>query len=90
MANALVNSLDGFLTPYQKEEILWRTGTSKEPMNAETAWKRRKVYCKELENIKDGVSVLMVGRTKDEAIQAYLQLQYVSNLNKGNYDVLYS
>lgn len=77
MANALVNSIDA-LMPHQKVEVLWRTGTSKEPMNAETAWKRRKLLNKELENIKDFVTPLLVGRTHDQALDAFIQQQFES------------
>lgn len=77
MANALVDSL-ACLMPHQKAEVLWRTGTSKEPMNPETAWKRRKLLNKELDNIKDAITPLLTGRSHDEAIDAYIQLQFVS------------
>lgn len=77
MANALVNSLDA-LMPHQKVEVLWRTGTSKEPMNAETAWKRRKLLNKELENIKDFAMPLLVGRTHDQALDVFIQQQFES------------
>lgn len=77
MANALVDSL-ACLMPHQKAEVLWRTGTSKEPMNPETAWKRRKLLNKELDNIKDAITPLLAGRSHDEAIDAYIQLQFVS------------
>jgi hypothetical protein len=78
MANALVNSLSGLMT-HQKAEVLWRTGTSKEPMNAETAWKRRKLLNKELENIRDAVTPLLVAdRTHDEALDHFIQQQFVS------------
>lgn len=76
MANALVESLH--IMPHQKAEILWRTGTSKEPMNAETAWKRRKLLNKELDNIKVAVAPLLTNRSHDQAIDAYIQVQYVS------------
>ena len=78
MANALVDSLSGIMT-HQKTEVLWRTGTSKEPMNAETAWKRRKLLNKELENIRDAVTSLLVpDRTHDEALDHLIQQQFVS------------
>jgi len=77
MANALVDSLEGLLS-HQKAEVLWRTGTSKEPMNAETAWKRRKLLNKELENIRAAVSPLLPNRTHDQAIDAYVQVQFES------------
>lgn len=41
-AHALVQTMD-FLYSHQREEILWRTATSKEPMSAEIAWKRQKL-----------------------------------------------
>ena len=64
---------------HQKTEVLWRTGTSKEPMNAETAWKRRKLLNKELENIRDAVTSLLVpDRTHDEALDRLIQQQFVS------------
>lgn len=75
MANALVQSLS-FLLPYQKVETMWRTGTSREPMNPETAWKRRKLLNKELEKIASEVRPLMQGRTHDEACELYIQQQY--------------
>lgn len=75
MANALVDSLEGVM-PHQKAEILWRTGTSKEAMNAETAWKRRKLLNKELENIRVAVAPLLANRTHDQAIDAYIQVQF--------------
>ena len=31
------------LLPHQREEVMWRTGTSKESMQPETAWKVRVV-----------------------------------------------
>mmetsp|Transcript_5550 Transcript_5550/g.6448 ORF Transcript_5550/g.6448 Transcript_5550/m.6448 type:complete len:301 (-) Transcript_5550:116-1018(-) len=75
MANALLNSVEGLLS-HQRAEVLWRTGTSKEPMNAETAWKRRKLLNKELENIRAAVSPLLPNRTHDQAIDAYIQVQF--------------
>ena len=77
MANALVESLTTIL-PHHKAEILWRTGTSKEPMNADTAWKRRKLLNKEIDNIKEGVTALVAGRTPDEAVDQFIQQQFVS------------
>ena len=83
MANALVQSLS-FLMPHQKVEVMWRTGTSKESMNPETAWKRRKLLNKEMEKIATDVRVLMPGRSHDEACELYIQQQFeaVTNNNK--------
>ena len=77
MANALVESLF-FVPPHRREEILWRTGTSKEAMNADTAWKRRKLLNKDIESIKDAVTSRGAGLGHHEAIDSYLQLQFVS------------
>jgi len=81
MANALVDSLT-IILPHHKAEILWRTGTSKEPMNADTAWKRRKLLNKEIDNIKDGVTALVAGRSHDEAVDQFIQQQFVSRLHR--------
>lgn len=81
MANALVNSLT-FLMPHQKVEVMWRTATSKEPMNPETAWKRRKLLNKEMEKIASEVRPLMVeGKSHDEAVDLYIQQQFESVTN---------
>lgn len=81
MANALVDSLT-IILPHHKAEILWRTGTSKEPMNADTAWKRRKLLNKEIDNIKEGVTALVAGRSHDEAVDQFIQQQFVSRLHR--------
>lgn len=79
MANALCASVPGLLD-HQKKEVMWRTGTSREPMQADTAWKRRKLLNKELEKIGNGVRPLMVqGRTHQQACDAYVQQMYVSS-----------
>jgi hypothetical protein len=75
MANALLDSLT-ILQPHQKAEVLWRTGTSKQTMNADTAWKRRKLLNKEIENIRTAISPLLTGRSHDQALDAYIQLQF--------------
>lgn len=80
MANALVQSLS-FLLPHQKVETMWLTGTSREPMNPETAWKRRKLLNKELEKIACEVRPLMQGRSHDEACELYIQQQYEAVTN---------
>lgn len=77
MANALLESLT-CVPEAQKEEILYRTGTSKEVMQPEIAWKRRKLLMKELEKIVEAMGPLEKGRTHNDAVNMYVQQQYVS------------
>lgn len=77
MVVALVDSLS-FLQQYQKDEVLWRTGTSKEQLQPEGTWKRRKLVLKELTKINEAVSALLEGRSDEEAVEEYIQQQYVS------------
>ena len=56
-----MDSLD-FLFPHQKEEILWRTATSKESLQPEVSWKRVKLIEKELGNLADAWSWLTYSR----------------------------
>ena len=66
------------LLPHQKEEIMWRTGTSKQPLGHETAWKRAKMTDKELVTLADRIRPFQIaGRSSDEALDAYIQSQYV-------------
>ena len=78
-AMALVDAID--LLPHQKDEIMWRTGTSKEPMQPETAWKRMKLIEKEIEKIQEKIRPLVSEeRTHKETCDLYVQQQYVSYL----------
>lgn len=78
MATALLDSLT-CLAPHHKEAVLWRTGTSKELMLPEIAWKRRKLLIKELEKISNAVTPLTQGRSHDQVVEAFIQQQYVSD-----------
>uniref|UniRef100_A0A7S3P449 Uncharacterized protein n=1 Tax=Amphora coffeiformis TaxID=265554 RepID=A0A7S3P449_9STRA len=49
-ANGLIESLP-FLMPHQREEILWRTATSKEQLNGDIAYKRIQQINKELQKL---------------------------------------
>ena len=49
-ANGLIESLP-FLLPHQREEILWRTATSKEHLNGDIAYKRIQQINKELQKL---------------------------------------
>ena len=76
-AKALLEAT-GF-SPQQQTEIMWRTGTSREVLNPDSAWKRAKLVEKELEKIRDKVKPLCVdGKTHNEIIDEYIQQQYVS------------
>ena len=76
-ATALVDSTE--LLSHQKEEIMWRTGTSKEPMAPETAWKRMKLIEKELEKVQEKVKTLCEnGLSHDASCDLFIQQQYVS------------
>ena len=80
-AVALVEATE--LLPHQKEEILWRTGTSKDPLQADNAWKRMKLIEKEMEKIRGKIRDLCAtGLSHDEAIDTFIQQQYVSNLTR--------
>lgn len=74
---ALVQTID--LLPHQRDEIMWRTGTSKEHMQPETAWKRMKLIEKELEKLKEKVEPFCDGRkSHTEVCDAFIQEQFVS------------
>jgi hypothetical protein len=77
-AVALLRQSD--LLPHQREEILWRTGTSKEPMQIDTAWKRMKLIEKEIEKlIEEKVKPLYAeGKTHEEICSEFVQKQYES------------
>ena len=49
-ANGLIESLP-FLLPHQRDEILWRTATSKEQLNGDIAYKRIQQINKELQKL---------------------------------------
>jgi len=75
-AVALLKQSD--LLPHQREEVLWRTGSSKEPMNAETAWKRFKLVQKEIDVlIKEKISPLFSeDKTHKELYSEFVQRQF--------------
>jgi hypothetical protein len=78
-AKALLEAT-GF-SPQQQTEIMWRTGTSREVLNPDSAWKRAKLVEKELEKIREKVKPLcMDGKTHNEIVDEYIQQQYVSEM----------
>lgn len=76
-AIALLDSLD-FLFPHQKEEIFWRTATSKEVLKPDIAWKRVKLVEKELARLAQEVKSFQgAGRSHQEAVDALVLEIYV-------------
>jgi hypothetical protein len=73
---ALLETLT-FLLPFQKEEIMWRTATSKEPINPEIAWKRAKSVDNEMANLAKVIRPLIAaGKTHDETVDLLVQSSY--------------
>jgi len=75
-AFALLDSLT-FLYPHQKAEILWRTASSKEQLDAETAWKREKGIQKEMESLAEKIKPF-IGKAKyhNEAVNMLVQSMF--------------
>jgi hypothetical protein len=81
-AMALIEASE--LLPHQRDEIMWRTGTSKEPMQPDTAWKRMKLIEKEVEKLIEKVKPCVGnGKTHEEVCDEYIQQQYVSRSSEG-------
>lgn len=77
VAKAVLETTD--LQPQQRAEIMWRTGTSKEPLGPETAWKRCKTIDKELKTLADSIRPLQAGgRSHEEAIDEFVRQAFVS------------
>ena len=77
-ALALIDSLD-FLYPQQKEEILWRTATSKEALSPDIAWKRQQLIGKELKRLAELVRPFVgKGRSHEESCDLLEQHLFVS------------
>jgi hypothetical protein len=74
---ALLDSLD-FLYPHQKDEVLWRTGSSKEPLEPDIAWKRQKGIEKELDTLSRKIKPFLIpGRSNDVSVDMLVQHLYV-------------
>lgn len=75
-----MDSLD-FLFPHQKEEILWRTATSKESLQPEVSWKRVKLIEKELGKLAEKMKPIKEAnptRTHDECVNLLVHELFVS------------
>jgi hypothetical protein len=58
-----------FILPHQKAEIMWRTGTSKEALTPDIAWKRCKTIDLELRKLANTLKPFIVaGKTHDEIV----------------------
>ena len=82
--SALLDSLT-FLLPHQKEEVMWRTGTSKEPLTPEITWKRAKSVDAELQKLATALKPFIVaGKTHSEIVDTLVQSIFESfNCQKG-------
>mmetsp|Transcript_25036 Transcript_25036/g.54900 ORF Transcript_25036/g.54900 Transcript_25036/m.54900 type:complete len:387 (+) Transcript_25036:162-1322(+) len=58
------SSLVGLDTQGKREEIMWRTGTSREPLNPESMWSRASRLSKDVEKVAEQVEEFMKGNTK--------------------------
>lgn len=77
-ALGLVDSLD-FVFPHQKDEILWRTATSREVMTPEVGWKRVKLVEKELQRLTEQIKPFLApGRTHEIAVNMLVKDLHVS------------
>lgn len=82
-AQALLEATN--LSPQQRAEVMWRTATSKESLNPQTAWKRVKLIDKELEKICEKVKPLCKdGKSHDDVVNEYVTLQFVSTILIGS------
>jgi hypothetical protein len=81
MANYLVQTTD--LMEHEKSEIMWRTATSKEPLQPETAWKRARNIEKELASLVEQIQPFLQGHSHEEAVHALIQNQWVSTEKLG-------
>lgn len=73
---ALLDSLD-FLYPHQKSEVLWRTASSKEQLDADIAWKREKGIEKEMATLAKKIKPFVAkAQTHEEAVHMLIQDLY--------------
>ena len=71
-----------FILPHQKEEIMWRTGSSKEPLTAEIAWKRAKSVDIEMEKLAKALKPFIVaGKTHNEIVDSLVQSMFEGLIN---------
>jgi hypothetical protein len=77
-SHKLLDSLN-FLSPQQKEEVLWRTEKSREALTEDQAWSRFKTNQKYLRRTLQQLQTFMnPGRSHKEAVDAMMRQAYVS------------
>ena len=74
-AHGLIDSLP-FLLPHQREEVLWRTATSKEQLNGDIAYKRIQQINKELAKLAKTVKQFITPTTTHQDWTNHLE-QYL-------------
>lgn len=76
----LLEAMPGaFLSPYEKEQILWRTQKDGKQLDDVTAWKRAKIIERDLaRTIKEFQRFGVQGRTHQESVNLFVQFTYVS------------
>jgi hypothetical protein len=76
--HALVDSICFLPLPQMRAELLWRTATSKVPLDADVAWKRAKLIEKEMARLAQEVKPLVVaGRSHAESVTMLVQQLFV-------------
>jgi hypothetical protein len=77
-ALALLASLD-FVPPQHKEEIMWRTMSSKEALSPDVAWKRAQLIDRELKDLGELIKPFCTPeRTHEQACNTLVRDLYVS------------
>ena len=85
-ATDLINSLD-FLNDYHRQEIMFRTQASREPLDSHLAWRRMKQISREInETILPKAKEVIenednMEKSHDEICDALLQSMFVSSFN---------
>jgi hypothetical protein len=70
--------LESSLLPYQREEVLYKTASSRESLNPESLWRRLKKVPKEVGRVAEQVRPLITSsKTHLECYHAFLQKTYV-------------
>mmetsp|Transcript_2876 Transcript_2876/g.4192 ORF Transcript_2876/g.4192 Transcript_2876/m.4192 type:complete len:337 (+) Transcript_2876:357-1367(+) len=76
VAQYLLKSAD-YLNAQVKEEVMYRTATSKELLNTDVAWKRMKLIEREVQQLINKMKPhLTAENTTDQACEAFIQTQY--------------
>lgn len=76
-ARTLLRTLD-FIADDLKSEVMWRTGTSREQLTPEAAWKRFKLIERELRKFEVQIKPYMEGNSHAEACDLLVQELSVS------------